>query len=683
MWTFRKFIFAVGFVLVLMAPSWAANPEEALSSRPEAVMYWSARIDDLSGTLRGIFSPANIEMFSSLVHPEEAQGIRIAASLASQIPAESLAFVMGLEENKEIPFVQMAISVPERLRPKLDLVARGEAKAEDVITLLLGEAALLFAREFALTTQEGPEGPYYILNENLPNLSPNLNQGPALSARDNLLLISFPPTELSASLAALENTGNRLAFKRRFKSSNYVLLHGDMGKIGLTQVDPEIDTQALRAYFKTHFKAPFEIEVAFDAKPGKFLISSGVNILEAFRDAERWKKIKPVPGAGMFLAGGGRQLLGLSSVSAFKADEWKVYPEFISIWEKFLGELGKRGITEKDIEDLLTGTVSVAVGGETAILGRRTPGLYVALNGQPGAAANIWDKILEDETFSQAIPLSPLKVEGWDSLFRVDPALLPVPLLLGVSKDTFFLGLTDFQKLGEKPEFTAEATEIFEKKLFTSGFFDLAKIWEYLRKEIFDPSSNLGILFAQGLKNNPAFAKAIKDVLDAELPVSSIKIWGPSLETGFIELSLVDVPQEKRLLPRLANLAMFANTRGSGSAEAVKIITNLRNLKAAAMMFYADNYENVQAGKIDAFINLDGSATVLLRKYIEKPETYAGYIFKSTGPDGKKKWIVGCDVSDKPSGVRQHLRGRAHEANLIDQSGNPYSGGDFVFMIVR
>jgi hypothetical protein len=51
--------------------------------------------------------------------------------------------------------------------------------------------------------------------------------------------------------------------------------------------------------------------------------------------------------------------------------------------------------------------------------------------------------------------------------------------------------------------------------------------------------------------------------------------------------------------------------------------------------------------------------------------------------NNEKKWIVGCDVSNEPSGIKQRLKERANPMGLIDENGNSYSGGDFVFLIVR
>ncbi|MDR1376026.1 MAG: hypothetical protein LBJ22_00830 [Synergistaceae bacterium] len=672
MWKVRKIIFAALLIFVLAPVSWAADPQDALSAKPETSIYWAARLDDLGGTLQSILSPANIEMFATLVEPQNAQGIRIATNLASQLPAKSVAFVVGVTADGETPFFQAAISIPEQMQPKLDLVAGGQAKPEDLITLLLGDAALLFAQTLSsFTVQEGPEGPYYAFGEG------NFG-GPFLAARENLLLIALSPADMNASLATLGKAESRLAFKRSFESPNYALMHLDTSAFAnFVEEEQKAEMEALRSYFK----APLETEMAFDAKPGKFLVSAKVN-LEAFKDIGRWEKMTPKPGGGLFLAGGGKLLFGLGALSSFRADEWKINPDFAAVWNRLFRELEKKAITERDIENLLTGSISLVFGSDATILGKQAPGFYIALNGQEGAASKILSKIVDDEALSQAVPFSPLKVEGWDSLFMVDPAIVPASLLLGVSKEILFLGVVDPKSLGERPELLPEASELFKEDLIFSGFFDLAAMWQYLRKEVGDPASNVGFLFSQAFQNDAAFGALVKDLLNAEFTVSSVKLWGPALDKGFTELTLVDVPQEKRLLPKLVNLAASVNARPTNVPDAGVVISELRNLKAATMMFYADNLDDIEAGKFDDLINSADSAEELLGKYLDD-EIDEEYLFVTVQLKGEKKWLVGCDLSDQSPNFRKQLQEHANGAGLIDEEGNPYSGGDLVFMIAR
>jgi hypothetical protein len=129
-------------------------------------------------------------------------------------------------------------------------------------------------------------------------------------------------------------------------------------------------------------------------------------------------------------------------------------------------------------------------------------------------------------------------------------------------------------------------------------------------------------------------------------------------------------------------LAASANARPTSGSKASSIISELRNLKAATMMFYADNMDDVEAGKFDDLINSENSVEELLGKYLDN-EADEEYLFITAQLDGKKRWLVGCDLSDKSPDLKGRLQGRAGQVGLIDEEGNPYSGGDLVFMIAR
>jgi hypothetical protein len=647
-----------------------ANPEDALSAKPKDSVFIVARVDDLGGMLKHIFSPANVEMFMSFAD------MKFMVDLASQIPAQSAVFATGMTSDLT-PFLQMSAAMPERFQPKLDLVAQGKATPEDVMTLLLGEGELLLSERLDNPTVEnGPKGPYYAL----------IHGGPVLAARDNLLVIASSPDDLNASLAALEKAENRLAFKRRFKSPNYWLMHMDMPTIAsflkeemAEELMGEINFDAASSFFQflKLFRAPLEMELAFDVKPKNLLISGGVNLFEAVADMSRWRKRRPTPGAGLFLAGGGQLLMGLSNASSFKANDWKVHPEFAAGWNRLMGQLSEMGITEKDIEDLLTGNISIVWGSDATILGQKAKGGYVAVSGQNGAAGKILNAVVKD--FARATALLsflPMKAKGWESLFMVSFPLLQAPLfplLTGVMGDTFFLGVVDSAALNKKPRLPREAAKLFKEKLFTAGFFDGTTAWAYAKKEL---SS-----FARNRRNESVEAN-LKNILDADLSVKSVKLWAPTLETSFTELTFVDVPQEKRLLPKLVNLAAFMSRPSASEDEASIIISSLRNLKAASMMFYADSMDEVADGKADALINAEGSVKLLL-PYVDNPEAYSKYIFKCANLEGNYRWLVGDDLSDRSPSVKERLQERTGTLGLIDENGNTYSGGDLVFMIAR
>ncbi|MDR1874421.1 MAG: hypothetical protein LBQ90_05320 [Synergistaceae bacterium] len=540
-------VLAAAFVFLPASGAWAAKVEDALSVRPDGAIYLSMRMDDLGGALKNIFSPENVEMVTSLSRPQDAGSIQLFASVFAQIPVKSLALAVGTTADGA-PFLQLALSMPPALRSKLDLVSAGEAKAADIVTLLLGEGGLLLAAAVNPVLQKGEAGPYYTIEGKV-----------ALSARDDLLLMALSPQDLQDSLSALGDAKKRLALKRRFDSPNYYFLHADMPTaVALAasgQGAGETEIQNMKAILNV-FKAPLEMETAFDSAPGRFLISCAINIFESMRQAARFKDLPPRPGADLFLAGEGKLLFGVSGLTTFSAADLKAtYPSLTKGWESFIKEASKRGIAEKDIENLLTGSLSLVGGSNASILGRPAPGMYVALRGREGAASLILNAVLADPEFLNAVPVSPVKSAGWDTLVMVDPALIPVPLLLGVREETLFLGMIDPKGLDKKPEFSPKVAALLKEKLFAAGFFDTAAAWDRLRRELADPDSELGELVALLPGVAPDAAKILDDIMTADLGVSFIGLRSPSMDTSFVEFSLVDVPREKRLLPRLLKAA--------------------------------------------------------------------------------------------------------------------------------
>ena len=526
---FIKAIFTILFILAVSSVASALPPRDALSARGAESVYVVAGIDDLSGLLQGIFSPVNIEMVASIVDLEDAQTVRLIGSFVSQVPARSVAFASGV--TAEGSFVQVAASLPDSVRLKLNRVADGSASGEELITLLFGDGAAILADGFATEVQSGAAGQYYVVNE-----------AAFIAAKDDLLLIASSSAELEASMVALEKKENRLPLKRRFDSPNYWRVHADMPTLVtlVEEVGKPVD-------FTKMFKAPFEFEAAFSSKPGSFTVSTGVNILQSLADAARLADIKPATGANMFLAGGGKLLLALAGPTAFKAADLKMYPELLPWWDLLIGLLKKVKVSEYDVENMLNGSFSVVVGSDATLWGKTVPGGYLALTGRKDTAAVILGRLMASEAFTQAIPMAPLNLEGWDSLFALDPALLPMSFLVGVKKDTLFIGIVDFAALPKAPELPAEAAEMLDAPLFAAGLIDTGAVWNWLRFEIADSSTTMPLLYhAQGFLEN---------ILKADLFVPLIKIWSPELEVTYIEFSTVDVPEEKRLLPRLLELA--------------------------------------------------------------------------------------------------------------------------------
>lgn len=519
----------------------ALNPTDALSARPDSLGYFTARIDDLNGLLNVLLDPSIIDALETSMTPQDIQNFRVFAGIARQIPARSVSWSTGVNGDK-MPFAQAAFSVPSQWQAQLDRVAAGKAEATDFATLFLGDGGLLLAALIQNpAVQQGPEGPYYVIDGQL-----------AIAARENLILVALSANDLQASLKALKDSKKRLDMPRKFKSPSYLTMHLDPRILSSMDIPANLskdkDIEQLQASLKAlkeFFKAPLRIEYAFDSKPDHFLISTHINVFEAFKDMDTLKKMKAVQGAGALLVGEGTPFALFSGVSLFETKYLRAYPELAALLDKANIELEKRGLTEQDLVNLLTGSISLALGNDAQIMGRPAKGFYLALNGQNGAASKFFSALLADEQFTKTITVAPVKAEGWDNLVMLDPSMVPATFLIGTQKDTFFLGLADPKTLSKQPALPEKANRFLKEKLFAMGYFDTLSLWNYIKKEAADNSSLIGSHLSGPI------SKTVMEILDAELSVTFIKAWVPALDTSFTEFSLVEVPQEKRLLGKL------------------------------------------------------------------------------------------------------------------------------------
>ena len=547
----RRSLFGASLFLVLLVSSaWGAIPREALSAKPASSLYAVLNVDDLGGLVRTVLSSENIDLFAPLMDEDTLNGVRMASAIVSKMPVRTAALVVGTDENLA-PFLQIALDLPEDLKPNLELVSGGKAKGEDIVSLILGDGALAFGPLVDAAPQEGAQGVWYSLNGQL-----------ALTARDGLLLIGLSPADLESSLKALAASEERLAVKLRHESKNFSLLHMDFPTLfkiakeqeakekqdgeGRKKFD-EIDMDALKKFFR----APLEVEYGFERKPDRFLISMAANLEEAMDGTflERIRKMKAVPGGDLFLAGAGRPLLALSSKMSFKGSDIEVYPEIAKLWKKGMAYLAEYGVSESEVENLLSGSVSLACGGSAAFAGTQTPGAYLALTGRDGAAASIFKKITENENFATMLHTVPIEVKGWQTVLQVDPSMAPVPALLGVKDETLFLGLQDAAGLNAAPEVSERLKTLLEKDSIGTSFADFEAIRAALAALVNAPDSPVSALLP------PPILSSVKDVLGAELSVPFVSIWAPHYSEGFAEFSLVDVAPEKGLMAKVVEVA--------------------------------------------------------------------------------------------------------------------------------
>jgi len=122
----------------------------------------------------------------------------------------------------------------------------------------------------------------------------------------------------------------------------------------------------------------------------------------------------------------------------------------------------------------------------------------------------------------------------------------------------------------------------------------------------------------------------------------------------------------------LAGMMMLSTGSAKDKAEATKIVSNMRTIKSAALMYYADN------GKWPAVT----SALDDVSKYLDSsPDTT---VYSIVGGAASDDLSVRAAVSD--SGIKSKLADMAKDSGLYKDAGatGPYvSTGNEAFMIIR
>jgi len=139
----------------------------------------------------------------------------------------------------------------------------------------------------------------------------------------------------------------------------------------------------------------------------------------------------------------------------------------------------------------------------------------------------------------------------------------------------------------------------------------------------------------------------------------------------------------------LASTLMLTMGGGRGKAEATKIVSDLRNLKAAAIMYYTDN--GVWPGDTSA---TDAMAwvTVSLDKYLDREYTDGSSVDLYVVKDGSAVFVGYGKIGD--DAVKNSLKGIAKDVALYGTGSvsapasndittpSYYNGQDYVWMIV-
>ena len=543
----KKTLFKAALVLCLSlgvaSSSWAAQPFDALSAKPEKSAYAVLNLQDVGGLVRWALSPENLAVLAPLAGEMDAASINVFADALKKVPAKGIAILVGTDDPKaKAGSIQVAAAFPPELQPQLDLVASGKASPDDLSLLLLGSKS-----------DESPLGGFLSQVEPMDGMI-KVNGEVFLGAKDNLLLAAFTPEDLKGSLAALGDSGKRLSMKRRFKAGDFVSLHLDpdlVDAIGKARASEggdvtwtEEDSKALRETFR----APLDLEVAFEGFKDRFLVSVGANVEEAMTKEylANWEGVNPVSGGRILLLGEGSPLVAGGGYLSSRALDST--PRLKALWDDAVAELKEIGITEAEAKDLMNGDFSLLVGGNISLKGligvdTKLPGILVTLPRSNGAAAAFLKKL----EASEAVPVNPVKADGWDQMLQADATSIPLPFFMGVKGEALTLGLCDPVSLAKAPAPGAALAELLKKDSMGTFFIDFEGIRAFLADEKNGVAAALS-LYDEGV------AKRFKGALDVQLSIPSLSVWAPTVDTSFLEFRLAEVDPAKGLWAKAVEL---------------------------------------------------------------------------------------------------------------------------------
>ena len=539
-----KRLLALCAVICLSVSSlaFAYQPEEALIPRPEKSVYSVLRLDNLGNFLRYLGSEKNLKLFAPLAGMGDDETAMITMSLAA-VPADSTALVLGVDEH-ETPFVQLVIKMPESLHGKLDLIAKGEAKAEDLAALLLGEKSPVAAMgAVVLEVKKTDDG--------LLNISDALN----VSAKGDLLIAALSAEDVKAALKALDDKDARLKIERMFSAKDFMLTHVDADVLEkITPADAGVSKEELAAA-KNMLDGPLKTETAFESLADRFRISFATD-MTALNDKFENPKAKAVEGGYINLMGDRTPLLAVGSV--LYGESIKNYPGFKDIWAQAVDVLKNFNISEESFINFLTGPFALTIGNSLVTFeGMKVPAVFITKEGQNGAAKEFAAAIAKQADKL----LIPVEAADWDSLAQVDSNTSPASALLGVKGEMLYAGMADKDSLSEKPELSGQLAELMYKDSLGSLFIDFKGLQDYLKG---DGASAMAMaeMFAPMVLNDKSEAvmAAMTDILNAKLSVPSVGFYAPAYGTCIMDFMTEEVENvEDTLSAKLIKLYNIIN----------------------------------------------------------------------------------------------------------------------------
>lgn len=538
----KRFIaLAVTAVMLLTGSAYSAQPEDALTVRPNESVYGVLKLSDTSGFLKWLFSEENIDIFMPLVIASENSndimgGIEMIRSVAQNTPLKSAVVIAGVTSEdikKQEPFFQAAFTVSSEHNSIVRNLSEGRANAKDIAKLLLGKDSPLIP--FAETMIKVERG-----NDNILRI----DNAVFVKAVEDVILVGLSEEDVKLSVKALEDEKARLhaILSRAFKTQDFALIHVDPKTAEAFDANDELKDGDISGYCDK----PVTVELGFEKLADKFTLSLHGNYLEAMSDKYR-KKLKPVKAVkGGYIdlknsGGASEPMLAMGGLfNLAGADELKESKEFL---DEMFGQLKKRfGIEKKDVYALFNGPFSIIVNGSVMFESFKIPALYMSQTGEKGAASRVYSELTKSKYFHKV----------HDGILQVDSSLSPVSCIIGNAGDTLGVAFAELASFSDRPKTEGAFGSLMSQESIASLWLDFAGIQSWLNDDsngVFAALTPIASIFGYG-----GLLELVRDILNADLSVRSMSFRAENHETFHFEFALKDVRPEDGFMSKMVKL---------------------------------------------------------------------------------------------------------------------------------
>lgn len=534
----KKFPACVLLILFLFSGiGYAAQPEDALSSRPDDSVYFVLRLGNTAKFLQWLLSSDNIKLIMPLIlgsqQSNEILGaVEILSAIVQNTPLRSSALVIGVNKSDvkvKAPFFQMAFTVDPSVSSIVRNIAKGTASASDTAKLLLGanNPLTLFA-ESAIKVDRDKDNTFRV------------NNNMFMRAANDLVILGTSFNEAASAVNALKDSSKRLFTDkaRRFGTDDFALVHVDQ------DTAKALDEDGIEwPFISKYFDKPLDIEFAFRRLADKFIISTGLNLNEALK--KRYKDMMPplkkVKGGNIDVNNAGGKKTPLAALgSYFDADKVKDSSELKGAWNKAVREAQKRfGITEEDIKGVFSGPFSAAVNDSVTFEGFKIPALYISQTGTQEAVNTLYGKLTKSQHFS--------KVQ--EGILQLDSSLSPISCLIANRDGTLWIDFAELSSLGGTLELKPAFANLMERESSAALWLDFIGIRDWL----LDDANGVFAAIAPiaRIMGYNRHVQAVREVLGAEFSVPSVSLWSESDEIFHTEFALAEIDPQKGLFAQL------------------------------------------------------------------------------------------------------------------------------------